>query len=141
MIEAFTKAWDERKHEIEMGFKNKAPESYEEIVKAVVSILVESDDWKNPDPERITAIDHGDYQGTFLFIIAADNYQPSDYWFVQVGYGSCSGCDALADIVSMETNYDDEGNEKGPSEEQVKDYMTLALHILQGLKVLGGEVV
>jgi hypothetical protein len=135
MIEAFTKAWDERKHEIEIGFQQAHPESYYDIVVAVVKILGETDDWKNPDPERITVIDHGDYQGNFLFIIAADGYQPSDYWFVQVGYGSCSGCDTLADISS-----DGEYGEP-PNEGQVKDYMTLALHILQGLKVVGGEVV
>ena len=133
MIEAFTKAWDERKQEVEIAFQKKHPESYEEIVLEVVKILNETDDFTNPDPERITCIDYGDYQGSLLFIIAADNYQPSDYWFVQVGYGSCSGCDALADIR-------DYGDEK-PTEQQVKDYMTLALHILQGLKVLGGEVV
>ena len=141
MIEAFTKAWDQRKHEIEIKFQNGHPDSYRDIVEAVIWILSESDDFNNPDPGRITVIDHGDYQGNLLFIIAADGYQPSDYWFVMVGYGSCSGCDTLADIVSMESSYDDEGNEQSPSEAQVKDYMTLALHILQGLKVLGGDEV
>ena len=135
MIEAFTKAWDERKHEIEMTFQNGHPESYEAIVLEVVKILSDTDDWRYPDPERITCIDHGDYQGNFLFIIAASGYQPSDYWFVQVGYGSCSGCDTLADI-SCDGAYSGK-----PTEQQVKDYMTLALHILQGLKVLGGDVV
>ena len=135
MIEAFTKAWDERKHEIEIKFQNGHPSSYQDIVEAVIWILDDSDDFNNPDPGRITVIDHGDYQGNFLFIIAADGYQPRDYWFVMVGYGSCSGCDALADISS-----DGEYSEL-PNEQQVKDYMTLALHILQGLKVLGGEVV
>ena len=133
MIEAFTKAWDQRKHEIEIKFQNGHPSSYHDIVEAVIWILDDTDHFTNPDPGRITVIDHGDYQGNFLFIIAADGYQPSDYWFVKVGYGSCSGCDALKDI----RDYGDDN----PTEQQVKDYMTLALHIVQGLKVLGGEVV
>lgn len=59
-------------------------------------------------------------------MIAEKGYQPNDYYFVKVGYGSCSGCDTLEGI----RNYED-GN---PTEEQVKDYMTLALHVVQGLK-------
>lgn len=133
MIESFIKAWDERKHEIELQFQKNHPEGYEDIVAQVVKILSETDDWKVPDVDRITCIDNGDYQGTLLFIIAASNYQPSDYWFVKVSYGSCSVCDTLYDIKSG--HYD----EDSPTEDQVKDYMTLALHIVQGLKELGGE--
>lgn len=135
MIESFTKAWDERKYEVEIQFQKKAPKSYEEIVKAVVSILGETNDWHNPDLERITCIDHGNYQGTLVFIIAADGYQPDDYWFVKVSYGSCSGCDILARIMDP-GEYDEP-----PTAVQVKDYMTLALHIVQGLKVLEGDAV
>lgn len=54
--------------------------------------------WLNID--RITEIDDGDYQGTFLFVIPFDTYQPSNYEYLMtsVCYGSCSGCDVLQNI-------------------------------------------
>lgn len=133
MIQKFVEAWGARKGEVEAQFRAKHPEDYAAIVKAVVSILCEDDELNRPDPERITSIDHGHYQGTLLFVIAADGYQPDNYWFVKVGYGSCSGCDTLERIRSY--------NDYPPTDEQVADYMTLALHILQGIKPLGGETV
>lgn len=134
MIQKFVKAWDARKGEIEAQFRAKHPEDYAHIVKAVVTIInADSDDYGKPDPERITSIDHGDYQGTLLFIIAGSGYQPDNYWFVKVGYGSCSGCDTLECIRGY--------NDDPTTDEQLADYMTLALHILQGIKVLGGDTV
>lgn len=133
MIEEFVKAWDARKGEIEAQFRTKRPDDYSDIVKAVVTILnADSGSYDKPDPERITSIDHGDYQGTLLFVISGSGYQPDNYWFVKVGYGSCSGCDTLQAIQGW--------GEEIP-EKEVADYMTLALHILQGIKVLGGETV
>lgn len=52
---------------------------------------------------------------------------------MKVGYGSCSGCDTLEAIR-------DYSSEK-PTPEQVKDYMALALHIVQGLKKMGDDEV
>lgn len=51
---------------------------------------------------HITEIDDGDYQGTLVYLIPFDTYQPSegDYLMTYVGYGSCSGCDTLQDIQS-----------------------------------------
>jgi hypothetical protein len=51
----------------------------------------------------------------------------------KVGYGSCSGCDTL----QATKDYSDEK----PTPDQVSQYMILALHIVQGFKQLGGEVV
>ena len=48
---------------------------------------------------------------------------------MKVGYGSCSGCDTLEGIRHY--------NDDKPTEEQVRDYMTLALHIVQGMKRMG----
>ena len=83
--------------------------------------------------DRITVIDDGNYQGTQIFIIPTNTYQPSveDYVYTNTYYGSCSGCDTLQGISS----YD--GDE--PSEEQIKDYMELALHLLQKCKMLKEE--
>ena len=73
------------------------------------------------DAEEITTIDNGDYQGTQLFMIPRNTYQPSagDYLLTFTYYGSCSGCDTLQAIQSWRDD------DKVPTEEQVKDFMTL----------------
>lgn len=78
------------------------------------------------DVEHITKIDNGDWQGTLLFLIPEECYQPSEseYLMTYVWYGSCSGCDTLMGIQSE--NYDDI-----PSSEQVDAYMQLCLNIVQ----------
>ena len=76
----------------------------------------------------MTVVDDGDYQGTEIFIMPLDEYQPDieNYIYTHTYYGSCSGCDTLQHI-SM---YDDEL----PNEVQIQDYMELALHLLQKCK-------
>lgn len=135
MIDEFVKVWDEHKDEVRAAFTEKHPESYEVVVKTVIELLARHiDDYgETPDPERIHVIDDGDYQGTLLFVIGGDGYQPDNYWFVKVGYGSCSGCDTLQAI----SGYSDEP----PTAEQLDDYMTLALHVVQRLHTMQGEVV
>ena len=65
--------------------------------------------------DKITEIDDGDYQGSLLFLIPFDTYQPSpnEYIMTSISYGSCSGCDALqaAQICG--------------EEQQVSDIMTI----------------
>lgn len=132
MIKEFVEKFESNKAKVEGFFREKHPEDYKEVVKNVVSVLTD-DEYESIDPERIYVIDDSDYHGTLLFVIAATGYQPSDYWYVKVSYGSCSGCDTLQSI----SNYSDEK----PNDEQVKDYMTLALHIVQGLKKMEDDVV
>ena len=71
------------------------------------------------DARNITVIDNGDYQGTLMFLIPRDCYQPSEseYLLTFINYGSCSGCDTLMGIQ-------DWGNVL-PTEQQLKDYMAL----------------
>jgi hypothetical protein len=126
MIQEFVKVWDEHKSDIEAKLKTAHP-SYTDLVKYVVEMLHDHlDEYGAPDPKRIHAIDDGDYQGTLVYIIAASGYQPSTYWAVKISYGSCSGCDTLQAIS------DDSSD--SPSDKQVKDYLGLCLHIIQGLK-------
>lgn len=128
MIEAFTKAWFANLDAMRQKFAANHPEDYEAIVKIVVQMLAEaSNEYDKPDPERIHRIDDGDYQGTDVYVIGASDYQPSRYWYVKISYGSCSQCDALQNIRGY-TETD------SPSPDQVKQYMTLALHIVQGLR-------
>lgn len=133
MIEQFIEAFDEHKPEIKEAFSSAHPDTYLDIVKTVVQFLPSDNDWSDgPDPERIVEIDHGDYQGTLLYVVGAKGYQPSHYWYVKVDYGSCSGCDTLESIRSY--------SGEPPTPEQINDYLTLALHIVQGIKPMQEEL-
>ena len=110
------------------GQFSKHPGSYYDIVKIVVQAIRSKDEHESPDPERICGIDWSDYQGTLVYVIGAAGYQPTKYWYVFVGYGSCSGCDTLQGIR------DDGPYDAPPNKEQIDDYYTLALHIVQGIK-------
>lgn len=132
MIQKFIDAFMEGKDTLKDAYSLKHPADYAQIVSDVVKLLDRAgEDRDVPDPDRITCIDHGDYQGTLLFIVGAKGYQPSRYWSVFVNYGSCSGCDTLEAI----RNYSYEA----PKPRQVDAYMTLALHIVQGIKQLDNE--
>ncbi len=91
-----------------------APE-YKELVKLVFDIIVNSDEEEFSDnrllTNRITQIDDGHYQGTLLFTIPFDTYQPEEYEYLMtyIGYGSCSGCDAMQRAYYSHNDEDIEG--------------------------------
>jgi hypothetical protein len=133
MIQKFVDRFMARREELEKRFAAMpdGPSDYKQIVKEVVRVICDVDEYSTPDEGRIHEINDGDYQGTLLYVIGSNDYQPSTYWAVKVAYGSCSGCDTLESIRS----YSDES----PSADQLAQYMALALHIVQGLKEIGGE--
>jgi hypothetical protein len=137
MITELVKQWEENKHKIEEYFKTTKQneyDSYEAIVKKVFEIcLPKASDYSGWDLDKMTVIDDGDYQGTQIFIIPTDTYQPSveDYVMTDTYYGSCSGCDTLQAISNWDYDL--------PTDEQVEEYMTLALHLVQKIKRLGTE--
>lgn len=138
MIQEYINLWLENKTALEHYFKQTPQSEYseyktilEKIIEIVINPNVEMLD--ELDIKHITEIDDGDYQGTLIFLIHRETYQPtvSDYIYTSVDYGSCSGCDTLLGI----SGYD----EDIPSEKQVKDYMTLALHLIENMKWLRGK--
>ena len=138
MIQKFVDRFINRKDELQKLLGEKHPESYKELVTHVVNFIREEDGYDQPDPERIHEINDGDYQGTLLYVIAADGYHPGTYWAVFVSYGSCSGCDTLEAIrYDYSANYDE-----APNTKQIDEYWTLCLHIVQKLKAMEawGEV-
>jgi len=128
MIKDFVDAWNERSHTLKRKFEIGHPYRYKTIVEWVVQMLNPDDEYGLPDRERIVEIDQGDYQGTLVYLIPEKYYQPKEYWYVRVSYGSCSVCDTMEHIRELNTESDT------PTEEQVKQYMTLALHIVQRIK-------
>ena len=127
MIKEFVNRFMEAKPQIKAAFEQAPPGGYEDLVRHVIAAINPSSEYGLPDPNRIHTIDDGNYQGTLLYVIAEAGYQPNDYWFVRVSYGSCSGCDTFQAILCSD------------DKQQAEDFTTLALHIVQGLKVLGGE--
>ena len=136
MVEEFIQQWEENKHKLEEYFRTTEQSEYAQNYASIVRLIfnfciIKADDVTNFNLENMTVIDDGDYQGTQIFIIPKDTYQPrmSEYVITNTYYGSCSGCDTLARIREYEDGL--------PTEDQVKEYMTLALHLVQKLKWLG----
>lgn len=82
--------------------------NYKDLVRLSVKWILNSGknnhgDW---DCDNIKCIDDGDYQGTQLYLIPKNTYQPGEYEYLMtyVGYGSCSGCDTLLSIQYGENN-------------------------------------
>lgn len=132
MIQEFVSRFEANKTQLEAMLAEKHPDSYKELVSSVMKVI-STGDYGNPDPDIIHEINDGAYQGTLLYLIPEKTYQPSDYWFVKVSYGSCSGCDTLQAICEYSI--------EKPTKNQIEQYMTLALHIVQGLKKLGEDAV
>ena len=132
MILEFVKQWEERKHLLEEWLTNNMPSSYEDIYKKLFGLVVTEplDGYQEWDWNRYQCIDDGDYQGTQIFILCDSSYQPSltCYIFTEVDYGSCSGCDTFESIRAIQFT------EEPPNKEQVKQFMTLALHMVQETK-------
>lgn len=103
-IKGLCLAWEKNKGNLEDYFR-KTPQGnyseYEELLNLVFGIVINPycicDDRHRFDTENITVIDIGDYQGTCLFLLHQNIYQPfvTNYVYTSVSYGSCNGCDAL----------------------------------------------
>lgn len=135
MIKNFVEAWDANKDKLQEYFRTHQMSEYGDY-KSLVKLLFEcvvdpylsSIGLRTHNTNWITIIDDGDYQGTQIFAIPLDVYQPcyEDYVFTYQYYGSCSGCDTLLAIRGYSDGL--------PDENQVSEYMTLCLHLLQRCK-------
>lgn len=101
---------------------------YEDLVKLTFDIIYNSADHPYGEAlntDHITVIDDGDYQGTLLFLIPFDTYQPSEgeYIMTYIGYGSCCGCDALQ--AAQAYHYDEKLDES-----QIKDFMSICKDLI-----------
>lgn len=133
MIAEIINKWDLNKNKLECFFKETNQDEYDDytcIVKKIFELVINDSEGISYNLDNLTVIDNGDYQGTLIFIIPEDTYQPDidNYLVTNTYYGSCSGCDTLQGINVY-------GNEK-PTDEQVKEYMTLSLHLIQKMKYL-----
>lgn len=138
MIKEFTDKWVKNKKRLQNWFESIVLDkkvfdeygfTYENIICGIIIHVlnnhIDTEELSNNITDfstNITVIDDGDYQGTQIFIIHKNCYQPdvSDYFYTHNYYGSCSGCDTLLGIMLIK-------NKK----EQVKELMQLSLHLIQ----------
>ena len=129
MIRFCLEKWDANKELLEKHLRDRDDLEdlcYIDLVKMVVGIIFNTDSFNTYEADKITEIDNGDYQGTLLYLIPDESYQPceGDYLMTYVGYGSCSGCDTLQAIKSF--IYDNEEL----SDRVIADFMTLCKDIV-----------
>lgn len=101
MLRYCYKQWDKNKDRLEAALRKTdiSRVEYRDLLVLTVNNIL-NDTKRYWDTDNITQIDDGDYQGTLLFIIPANTYQPSEYEYIMthIGYGSCSCCDTLQSI-------------------------------------------
>lgn len=133
MDKEIIKRWENGKENLMEWFKNTPQseyDSYQSVVLALIRHCLNFGDNEILISEEFDVSDHGDYQGTQIFLLHEDIYQPStsNYYIFDNYYGSCSGCDTLLGISEYEEGI--------PTKEQVDKYMKLCLHIVQRMKRL-----
>lgn len=141
MIKEFVQAWELNKQNLETHLrttKQKEYSNYVDLVKLVFDIIInpEMPKYRRFITDDITVLGDDDYQGDAVFILH-ENYadEISDYVYTHCYYGSCEVCDTLMGI----RDYDDTVD-CIPNDQQVEDYMTLCLHIVQRCKyMIDGE--
>ena len=135
MLKYCLKRWHENRAKLETAIRNDTTLNdcdYRYLLELLIKHVLNGTDCgvfdqKKLSANRITEIDDGDYQGTLVYLIPFDTYEPSesDYLMTYVGYGSCCGCDTLQAIQSWE--------DAPPTEEQVKGYMALCKDMLTNM--------
>lgn len=129
MIQSFVDRFMERKESLREMLSKEHPADYKELVKTVLEILYDKDDRENsPNIESLVKVSAGGHSGELLFTFSNCQAYDIKFYYLIIDYGSCGGCDTLEAIK----NYSSEP----PTKEQLDDYMTLALHIVQRIKEL-----
>ena len=137
MIKKYVERWDNKsiflREFYELTLRDTV-QSYDDIVRNLFQIVINDVDGFVRDTfstDKMTVIDDGDYQGALIYVVPNNAYQPrlDDYVFIEVFYGSCSGCDTLQQIKEL-NDYESEHF----TERQVDDLMSLSLNIIQSIK-------
>ena len=132
MIKEFVDLFNENREELKKYLKETEQREYPkyiDLVRLLIEKVINKGEEKY-DKDSITEIDNGYFQGTLLYTVPRMIDQPNqnDYILTYVNYGSCSGCDTLLGISRYDMGL--------PTDEQVEDYLTLLLHLIQQTRYL-----
>jgi len=142
MLKICKEKWSKNNHILRDNLKNFSGIrdcEYVDLVRITVDSILNDDEDDRWDTDKITAVDDGNYQGTQMFLIPKDTYQPAEYEYLMTyaGYGSCSGCDTLQRIREM--IYGEWDSETGMyviadiPNKAISDLMTLCKHLLENI--------
>lgn len=131
MIKFAVRKWEENREKLaeELWRDRKDGYTYKELAQKVVSVILNEGEEDKFAADRITQINNGDYQGTLLFLIPEDRYEPEEYEYLMtyVNYGSCGLCDVLEHYNEMEY---EEGEGKSRPEDRIKGYLSICRALL-----------
>lgn len=133
MLKYCLKKWDKNKGNLERELRARTDLNmceYLDLVKLVAEYILcgaEDECGRRWDYKHITVVDDGSYQGTKLFLIPRDTYQPAEYEYLMtfVDYGSCSGCDTLLHLQAF--------GDDSLTEMQVKGFMALCKDLVTNM--------
>lgn len=137
MIKEIVKQWESNKGYLKNYIKGLCYDDCNEYEKLVRILIKECLNHGEPDvifdSSEIERIDHGDWQGTEIYLFHKKTYQPEieDYYIFDNYYGSCSGCDTLMGIFA----YTDNGSPI--NDKQADEIMMLLLQMVQRIECLG----
>ena len=136
MLKVLAEQWCKNQNKLKKYLKDNYETLNSLMYKDIVKIAFEQvyqDELDALDYQHITEIDNGNYQGTLLFLIPFNTYQPNEYQYLMtyIDYGSCSGCDTLLSLQSDFGYYGD--NDKTKEDylnEKINGFMCLCKDIL-----------
>lgn len=136
MLKILAEQWCKNKNQLKQYLQNHYDTLNSLTYKDIVKISFEqiyNNALETLNLEYITEIDNGDYQGTLLFIIPFNKYQPTHYEYLMtyIEYGSCSVCDTLQSLQNDYHYYGDEGQTKEDYiNQKINGFMHLCKDIL-----------
>lgn len=117
-------------------FADRHPAHYRDLFTTLIDVLNAEYEDTLFEMDSIAQVSFGDgCQGMLAFFVAA--YDEEGFYATKVAYGSCSSCDTLKRIREAEGWYDEDGEDAevgAPTEQQVAEYVTLCLHLVQRMK-------
>ena len=132
IITDFIRQWEKNNHKLYDYIKNNKQskyDDYDKILELLLNLVIDGDTVKI-NKNSITKINIGGVRGSIIFVFHEDGYEEdlplNKIYITCVQYGSCTSCDTILRISNRDKGL--------PTNQQAKDYMKLALHLLQNCK-------
>ncbi|MBO5969835.1 MAG: hypothetical protein J6S14_15185 [Clostridia bacterium] len=122
MMKAMAEKWARNEKKLREALKQVDVSSIEYITLVALTFNIiwnEPNEMSDVCTRSIIQLGDRDYSGDLVFAIPmdSDKFEPGNFFLTYIGYGSCSGCDAL---YSIQSDYGEV-----PAEQIVNDLMTV----------------